>query len=363
MKLRPLMARLGGGTVEQIPFTASDGTELGLCRVVPHGGDNDRPVVLLLHGLTASSDMFVLPEVRNLVDVLLDAGYEPWLLDWRGSCRLPHNESRQRYSFDDVAVYDIPEAAALVRERIGDRPLSVVAHCMGALCLSMSLAAGLVPGLTAVVAQGVFLTPKVSWKARARMHFGAEFLRSRFASFPVDFKKVGMWSRYSLVFAEASRGAECTDPTCHILQNNSWGTGTSLFEHDLLDERTHDRLAELFGAVPLWILPHLRRIELAHAVVRFTADDGRYDSLPENALDHAGRIDAPVMLIAGSRNGFWLDSNKLCHEVLTTRHPELDVRYTEIPGYGHVDTIIGRNAALDVFGPIVDFLDECHVKV
>ncbi|MFI7430835.1 alpha/beta fold hydrolase [Micromonospora sp. NPDC049836] len=362
MTLRPLHARLDAGTVEQIPFVASDGTELGLCRVLPHGGDTDRPVVLLLHGLTASADMFVLPETRNLVEVLLDAGYEPWLLDWRGSCRLPHNERRVRYSFDDVALYDIPEAVAAVRQRIDDRPLSIVAHCMGALCLSMSMAAGLVPGLSAVVAQGVFLTPKISWQTRARLHFGGEFLRSRFANFPVDFKKVGMWSRYSLIFAEASIGAECKDPTCHILQNDAWGVGASLFEHDNLHERTHDRLAELFGTVPVWILPHLRRVELAHSVVRFSTDDGRYDRLPENALDEAGRIDAPVLLLSGSDNGFWLDSNKLCHQVLSTRYPELDVRYTEVPGYGHVDPIIGRNAALDVFGYIVDFLDECHVK-
>lgn len=362
MRPRPLNARLTGGTVQDIPFTTSDGTRLSLCRISPHD-DSDRPVVLLLHGLTASADMFVLPEIRNLVEVLLDAGYEPWLLDWRGSCRLPYNEGRERYTLDDVALYDIPEAVALVRERIDGRPLSVVAHCIGAMSLSMSMAADLVPGLTAVVAQGVFMTPRISWRTRTRMHFAAEFLRSRFVNFPTDFKKVGMWSRYSLVYAAAARGAECTDPTCHVLQNNAWGLGASLFEHHQLDEVTHDRLAGLFGTVPLWILPHLRRIELAHTVVKFNQDDGRYDRLPENALDEAGRIDAPLLLLAGSRNGFWLDSNKLCHQVLNTRYPELDVRYAEVPGYGHVDPIIGRSAALDVFGHIVDFLDECHVKV
>jgi hypothetical protein len=34
------------------------------------------------------------------------------------------------------------------------------------------------------------------------------------------------------------------------------------------------------------------------------------------------------------------------------------VRYTEIPGYGHLDTFLGRGAALDVFGHILDFLGE-----
>jgi hypothetical protein len=53
-----------------------------------------------------------------------------------------------------------------------------------------------------------------------------------------------------------------------------------------------------------------------------------------------------------------LDSNELCHDVLSRRQPQLDVRYLENPAYGHVDTFIGRGAALDVFGHIVGFLDD-----
>ncbi|MFD9738968.1 alpha/beta fold hydrolase [Umezawaea sp. NPDC059074] len=352
---RMAAARFEGAVVEPVPFTASDGTRLGLCRVSRGTGG---PAVLLIHGHTVSSEMFALPEIRNLVDVLLDAGYEPWLLDWRGSCRLPYNEGRTRYSYDDVSLYDIPDAVSLIRERIGDRDLFAVAHCVGAMALSMSMAAGLVPGLAGVVAHGVFLTPKLSWGTRLRMHLGGELLRSRFAHVPVDIKKVGLRSKYLPVFALASLGADCPDPTCQVLHNSAWGTGASLFEHDHLDQRTHDRLAELFGSVPTWVLPHMRRNELAHAVVRWNTRDHRYARLPENALDHADRIDCPVLLTAGSENGIWLDSNRLCHEVLAGRQPQLDVTYAEIPGYGHMDAFLGRGAALDVFGGIVDFLDD-----
>ena len=410
-RVRPLRARLEGASVEAIPFRASDGTQLALNRIVAHrcgtatgdtaaasavnGNGNgygrsnghdvsghigarlsghanglnghasahgaqstdERPAVLLLHGHTASADMFVLPETRNMVDVLLDAGYEPWLLDWRGSCRLPHNETGARFTYDDVALYDIPEAVSYIRNRIGGRRLFVVAHCIGAMCLSMSLAAGLVPGLAGVVAQGVFLTPKLSTRTRVRMHLGGEVLRSRFDHVPIDIRKAGLWSKYTPLFAFASRGADCPDPTCHMLHNSTWGLGASLFVHENLDERTHDRLAELFGAVPVWSLPHMRRIELAHSMLRWNHGDLRYRALPENALDRADRIDSPLLLISGSQNKLWLDSNKLCHDVLTSRHPELDVQYLEVPGYGHVDTFIGRSAALDVFGHIIDFLD------
>lgn len=356
MTRRPLYARLDGATIEEIPFRATDGTQLGLCRVTAEG--RPRPAVLLVHGHTASADMFVLPETRNLVAVLLDGGYEPWLLDWRGSCRLPYNESCVPYTYDDVARYDLPEAVACIRQRIGEQQLFVVAHCIGALALSMSLAAGLVPGLAGVVTQGVFLTPKLSGQTRLRMALGGELLRSRIDHVPVDFGKVGLWSRYTPLFALAFRGAQCPDPTCQILQRSAWGMGASLFVHENLDPRTHDRLADLLGPAPLWIIPHLRQIELAHTVLRWNSADDRYQVLPDNALDHADRIDCPVLLISGSQNELWMDSNKLCHDVLTARQPQLDVRYTEIPAYGHLDTFIGRAAALDVFGHILDFLGE-----
>jgi alpha-beta hydrolase superfamily lysophospholipase len=348
-------ARFDGAVIEPVPFTTSDGTDLGLVRITRHTG---RPAVLLIHGLTVSSEMFALSEIRNLVDVLLDAGYEPWLLDWRGSCKLPYNEGRVRYTFDDVALYDIPEAVSYIRRRVGDRKLFVVAHCIGAMSLSMSMSAGLVPGLAGVVAHSVFLTPKLSWNTRLRVHVGGEFLRSRFTHLPVDIKKAGLWSRYTPLFALASRRADCPDPNCQMLHNSAWGTGVSLFEHDKLDKCTHDRLSELFGSMPTWVLPHMRRNELAHSVLRWNTRDRRYDRLPENALDSADGIDTPVLLLSGGQNNVWLDSNRLCHDVLSRRQPHLNVRYTEIPGYGHMDAFLGRGAALDVFGRIVDFLDE-----
>ncbi|MET9890344.1 alpha/beta fold hydrolase [Streptomyces sp. NPDC006465] len=354
--LRPLRHRLDPARVEEIPFTAGDGVRLGLTRV--DSGEQDRPAVLLLHGHTASADMFLLPETRNLVDVLLDDGYEPWLLDWRGSCRLPYNETGQRYTYDDVALYDIPEAVSRIRERIGDRPLFVVAHCIGSLTLSLSMTAGLVPGLAGVVSQGVFLTPKLAGRTSLRMTVAGELLKNRIDHIPVDFRKVGLRSKYTPLFALASRGAGCPDPTCQILHNSAWGSGASLFLHENLSDATHDRLAELLGPAPLWILPHLRRIELARSVVRWHDTDHRYRALPPNALDAAARIDTPVMLLAGSENGLWLDSQKLCHEVLAHRQPQLDVSYTEIPAYGHLDTFLGRGAALDVFGHILEFLGE-----
>jgi alpha-beta hydrolase superfamily lysophospholipase len=340
MSLRPLIAQISDATVEQIPLRSRDGWELGLCRVAR--GETPKPAVLLLHGLTASSDMFVLPETRNLVEVLLDAGFEPWLLDWRGSCRLPYNNYGPEYTLDDVALHDLPAAVAEIKRRVGKRDIFVVAHCVGALALSLSMAAGLVPGLAGVVAQGVFLTPKMALGSRLRMTL-AEAVRPWIKEIPVDFRRVGLWSRHTPLFALASIGAECPDPTCQMVHNN-------------VSPCTHDRLADLVGTCPLWILPHLRKMELARSVVAWNEGDPRYGVLPANALTAADAISCPVMLLSGSENELWYDSNELCAEVLRQRSPRLQVDYVEVPGYGHFDMFIGRAAALDVFPRIVSWL-------
>lgn len=353
MSLRPLNAQLSDATVEQIPLRALDGWELGLCRVTR--GDTAKPAVLLLHGLTASSDMFVLPETRNMVEVLLDAGFEPWLLDWRGSCRLPYNSNGPDYTLDDVALHDLPAAVAEIKGRIGKRDIFVVAHCVGALALSLSMAAGLLQGLAGVVAQGVFLTPKMALGSRLRMTL-AEVVRPWIKEIPVDFRRVGLWSKHTPLFALASIGAECPDPTCQMVHNSAWASGATLFVHDNVSSSTHDRLAELVGTCPMWILPHLRKMELARSVVAWNEGDPRYDRLPANALSAADAISCPVLLLSGSENELWYDSNELCAEVLRQRNPRLRVDYVEVPGYGHFDMFIGRAAALDVFPRIVEWL-------
>ncbi|MQY27530.1 alpha/beta hydrolase [Nocardia aurantia] len=341
---------------ELIPFRTADGLDLELRRM-----SGDGPAVLLVHGHGVSSEMFALDEIRNVTDVLADAGYQPWLLDWRGSSRLRYNEFGDPYTFDDVALYDIPDAVAQIRARIGDRPLFVVAHCVGALALALSLTAGRLPGLAGVVAQGVFLTPKVGNAVRLRVLLGSELLASRVHHLDSDFRKVGLWSRRTLLYAALTRKGDCPDPTCRMV-HHGWGMGVRLFEHDHLHPRTHDRLADLFGPIPLSVLPHLRQMELAHAAVRWNDTDERYRDLPENALDQADRIDCPVLLLSGSRNEAWQDSNRLCRDVLAARAPGVDARYVEIPSYGHLDTFIGRGAALDVFGHLLDFLDEISAR-
>ena len=71
------------------PFTTDDGLGLNLTRFRRAECDD---VVLLVHGLTSSSDLFIMPEHRNLASYLLDTGFtDVWAVDFRMSNRFPYD--------------------------------------------------------------------------------------------------------------------------------------------------------------------------------------------------------------------------------------------------------------------------------
>ena len=141
------------------PFATDDGLGLSLTRFRRAGCDD---VVLLVHGLTSSSDLFIMPEHRNAVSYLLDAGFtDVWAVDFRMSNRFPYNTEAHQYTLDDIADYDHPAALRELRRHIGDRRVHVVSHCLGSLSFMMSLFAGRVTGLASVTCNSVALTPRV----------------------------------------------------------------------------------------------------------------------------------------------------------------------------------------------------------
>jgi hypothetical protein len=97
-----------------------------------------RPVVLL-HGYSASGSTFThgaIPE--PLARYLWRAGHDVWVLDLRTSAALP--TATQPWRFEDAAFVDLPAAIAHVHGLTGKR-VDLLAHCIGAVQLSMALLA------------------------------------------------------------------------------------------------------------------------------------------------------------------------------------------------------------------------------
>ncbi|WP_052551543.1 alpha/beta fold hydrolase [Enhygromyxa salina] len=369
--LRPLIADVDA-ELRELPLVTDDGLTLGLTRF--RRGPSDRSV-LLIHGLTTSTDMFVMPEHDNLVESLLDAGWgDVWSVDWRGSFRLPYNTDARGFNVDDVALYDLPAALAAVRRHNGGRPVAVIAHCVGALALSMTIAAKLAGPLAGVVANSTFLTPNLPEPSRLKLSLLPSVLERMLPEgyIPMDLAQVGLLSRRAALFAVAAAGSTCKDPTCQMISfawgsslgiGPGFGTGSragesALFEHRNLHPATHARLRELFGPAPLSFYAHLRKMASERAVVRHDLADARYDRLPRSALDALDDWNTPLLLVDGVLNRVWTGSLALCHGYLADRHPHIDATLIEIPGYGHQDTFIGRASALDVYPRMISWLDE-----
>jgi len=89
-------------------------------------------IVLIMHGLTTSTDMFIMPEHYNLVSYLLDNEFsDVWTFDYRMSNRHSYNMYRNRYNMDDIALFDIPPAIDKIRKVAGNCRIHVIAHCLG----------------------------------------------------------------------------------------------------------------------------------------------------------------------------------------------------------------------------------------
>jgi cholesterol oxidase len=338
------------------PFTTEDDLLLTLSRFRREDCDD---VVLLLHGLTSSSDLFVMPEIYNMVSYLLDNGFgDVWALDFRMSNRFPYNTGTRRYSLDDIALFDYPAALAELRRHIGDRRVHVFAHCLGALSFSMSLFGGAIEDdLASLVVNSVALTPRVPGWSKVKMAVGPNFtdyvlgtpyIDPRFCEAP---KLTARWALSKVISAFHP---ECKESACHM-QSFMWASGRpGFFMHENLAPETHrhDRLADLNGASTVHYYRHIRKMVKAGKAVRFDARDPKLKALPTDFLAKAGEITTPILFTTGDHNRIFTDSNVVCHALLSKFVPdrhELEV----LPGYGHIDPVLGKDAHKQVYPRIL----------
>jgi pimeloyl-ACP methyl ester carboxylesterase len=347
-----------GAEVTVHPFATDDHLGLTLTRFLAADSDN---VVLLVHGLSSSSDMFIMPEHRNLLSFLLDNGFgEVWTLDFRMSNRFPYNMETRRHTLDDVAAFDHPAAIRELRRHVGGRRIHVIAHCLGSVTFQMSMFGGVVEGVTSLVANSVGLMLRVPTWSRVKLAGAANLLEYGLGLSYLDprFNAAPPLTRRRLLARTVSLfHRECAVSACHM-QSFMWGGGfPAMYNHENLAPQTHEhqRLADLNGATEISYYRHLSKIVRAGHAVKFDPANPAHSRLPDDYLTDLERVETPLLLLTGDQNRVFTDSNIAFHRLLNERTPgrhELEI----VPGYGHIDPIIGRNAHVDVFPRIVDFL-------
>ena len=90
---------------EIVPFVAGDGMACNLVHLVGESAPTRGPLILV-HGAGVRANIFRAPVETNLVDDLIEHGWDVWLENWRASIDLPPN----RWTLDQAAVFDHPAA-------------------------------------------------------------------------------------------------------------------------------------------------------------------------------------------------------------------------------------------------------------
>lgn len=340
----------------------STGDRLGLSLLRFWKADCD-DVFIIIHGLTTSSDMFIMPEHENLVVWLHKQGFtDVFTFDFRMSNRFSYNLALHRYSMDDCALYDHPAAVAKVREIVGGgKRIHVICHCLGAVSFVMSLFAKQLE-VTSVIANSVALTPRIpTWSRIKGTVF--PFVLERVLSVP--YANPRWHDDPGLTFGKVLSGCnsffhrECDVPACHML-SLMWGTGwPALYEHHNLAEVTHRRGGDLYGGTSLNYQRHvLKMVRSGNTAVKMDPGNRAHAALPDNYFAFAKEVGTPVLFVTGEKNRVFTDSNIVCHQRLNELAPGNPHRLLVIEGYGHQDPFMGERVAREVFPQFLPFLEQ-----
>ena len=322
-----------------------------------------KDVVLIIHGLTTSTDMFIMPEHYNLVTYLLDNGFtDVFCLDFRMSNRHSYNMQLHDFNMDDIALYDYTAALEKIRAQLDkDTNIHVICHCLGSASFMMSLFAKQVDRIKSVIANSVALTPRVPTWSRIKLQL-APFLVEKvlgFSNLNPNWANDPFLSRGKIFSKLVSLfHKECDVSACHML-SLLWGTGwPALYHHENLEDVTHRRGGDLYGPTSMNYHRHVRKmVKCNNTAVKYKDYDPKYDALPSNYLAYVKEIETPVLFMTGEDNHVFTDSNIVCHKRLDAMVPgrhELHV----FPKYGHQDVFMGKNNHVDIFPRMLAFLNK-----
>lgn len=337
---RPL--RLGEAETHSV--TASDGVSLRLTR---HTGGAKGPV-LIAHCIGVSSRMYTTDTVEtNLAEYLYADGFDVWLLDFRLSIDLP--ASRRQSTMDDVASRDYPAAVSFVREATGSSTVQVVAHGVGSSTFTMAMLSGL-EGVRSAVCSQVSAHLRVPLSSRLKSPGPTLMAASRMQTIsPSLVPDAGRLARVGgalLQLQPVARSERCDSAVCRRIT----AIFGPLYEHRQLNAETHAELGNLFGVVNLRALRQLALLSRRGHLVSASGEE-RY-------LPHLSRLAIPITYLHGAENVCVLPvSTEITQEILSRANGADLYRRHLIPGYGHVDCMIGSNAAADVYPLITEHLN------
>jgi len=224
----------------------------------------------------------------------------------------------------------------------------VVAHCFGSVTLMMALTAGLGDVRSAVCMQ-VTLHPVTSMfnQMKLSLDLGSKLMRLGFGDVaPLRGTTVPhTLLDLALRAVPMPHDERCGKAVCRWV-NAIYGC---THRHEQLDDATHDLFDELFGVGDLTALEHIRAITQRRRAVDVEGNDVY--------LSHPERMQLPLLLLHGKHNKIFHPEGSL-RTLLWLQGANDPALYERIvlPDYAHLDALVGRDAARDVFPHISEHL-------
>jgi pimeloyl-ACP methyl ester carboxylesterase len=333
-----------------IPFVTDDGLELNLINVRGRKAPEKGPVILV-HGAGVRASIYRAPVATTIVDALIEQGYDVWLENWRGSIAFPPN----LWTLDQAALYDHPKAVKTIIAETGADKVKAIIHCQGSTSFTMSALAGLVPEVTTIVSNAVSLHPVVpGWSS-----FKLQYLLPLVKLFTQYLNPHWGVEAPDLAAKLITQMVNMTHHECHnaVCKQVSFTYGSgfpALWSHENLNEETHEWLKEEFGAVPLRFFEQITRCTRQGHLVSVEG----FSELPEDFLKVAPKTDARFAFFTGENNRCFLPVSQInTYNYFSGLRPNYHSLHV-LPGYGHLDVFMGKNAARDTFPLIIDELNK-----
>jgi alpha-beta hydrolase superfamily lysophospholipase len=334
-----------------------------------------RGPVLLIHGLGASGNQFCTTRVdANLAQHLAAAGFDVWVAELRTSIALPY--SGDQWTIDQVAREDVPRIVDAVLEQSGAAQLDVVAHCIGSAMFCSAVLAGRLQRQSGAskVRSAVLLQvgPLVTLSKGTRLRALAiapvrGLLPAGHLDFSVDDRAGWLESlvdrllnTYPYPAAEARhhRPGRGGSHARHIANCNRWAAiDGRMISHGNLSERMLEGLGEVLGhaSITTW------QQTLQYALLeRLTDSQGSDCYVTTENVERFFTF--PVRFLHGAENDVFAPLTAWrSRELLRRVHGrDFPAEVVLLPGYSHMDPLIGKAAQRDVFPHVSGFLERAH---
>ena len=242
-----------------------------------------------------------------------------------------------------------------VVKETGCSEIKAIIHCQGSTSFMMSAMAGLVPEVKTIVSNAVSLHTVVPEFSRFKLNYALPLISLVTPNLnPQWGLRAPTLAAKAISLMVALVHHECDNPVCKQV-SFTYGSGfPALWQHENLNDATHEWLKQEFAEVPISFFRQMARcVRRGHLV----SVEGKKE-LPADFAAQPPQTDARFSFFAGTKNLCFLpESQQRTHKFFNACRKNFHT-LNVVPGYSHLDIFMGHNAARDVFPAMVAELEK-----